>query len=771
MAAETAADFVVVDGKSLPSEETEAKVLFDDSNLYVAFVCHRSSDRELRTLAQPPPGGTRDAVGDVWLDDAIELFLDSAGLGETYFQFIVNSRGACLDLKGLDPGWDGVYEVATRVEPTQWTVEMAIPFAALEGGQRGAATAWGVNFCRDLGVGEQGEPSSWFPVPLSFQSAAHLGRLTGLAPDPEGLAVAMHVEPPAITWVGANPITVRLSHRGEMPFAGHLVLDARDSAGGTQEQRLAVRLDPGGDIELTPEVRLEERVTSRYTVRLVSDSDRHLAAVTPLLSLSAPELFVFRVVQPSYRATVFPSMGQMRVVFEARVGLEPDAREDCTAAATVWDSLGDRKIEVAPVAVTGSAARLSMPVADLAPDSYRVFGRLQDAGGGTMAVRETAFTVLALPEEGREVWVDDEGRLCIDGTPFFPVMTSHAFGADVMGRMNARLAEDGLPPMDEQRICEALCELGLNAVQGPPHDRRYLDLARDAGLYVISEQITGFDTPLERIATSVHRLRGHPALLAYYGIDEVTQVRRRQSREAGIVVRALDPYHPYLTSLCVPSEAGWLSEEHDILMPDSYPVDTHPLTQVASMMDATRACLRRPAPLWFFVQGWAHTGRMPTDAEIRVMAYLALNHGARGLNLFSFCNRFRQAPDKGALTGFARDPFWAGWRRVARETRALADVWLAPGSARRIVSADRPFVDLLAKLVDGSLTVVAVNPTARPSEVEFRLPDGAWSAAGEVVFAGRSVTQADGAFTDRLDRHDVHVYRFRPPPKRDSTGQ
>ena len=259
----------------------------------------------------------------------------------------------------------------------------------------------------------------------------------------------------------------------------------------------------------------------------------------------------------------------------------------------------------------------------------------------------------------------------------------------------------------------------------------------------------------------MRNLRGHPALLGYYGIDEVTQVRRRQSREAGIVIRALDPYHPYITSLAVPSEAGWLSEEHDILMPDNYPVDTHPLTQVASMMDATGSHRVRPAPMWFFVQMWAHTGRIPTDDEIRVMAYLALNHGANGLNLFSFCNRFVQATTAGALTDFAGDPFWACFRRVARETAALAEVWLAGRSSRRSVTADKPFIHTMAKAIDGTLTVVAVNPTAKAGDIEIRLPSEKWSSVGEVLFEDRQVSQRKGTFADRFERHSVHVYRFR----------
>jgi len=762
-AAAVGKDFVVVGGKRLPSEETEARIAFDDSNLYVGFICHNRAGRELRALARKPPGGSGDAVGAIWWDDSIELFLDSAGGGETYFQIIVNSRGARFDLAGLDPAWNGVYDVATRVDEAQWTAELAIPFATLEAGGPGSASTWGANFCRSIGgeQGEkQGEAGSWFPVPLSFQSAAHMGKLTGLAPDAEGLSVAMDVTPPETAWVGVNRMKVHLAHKGSKPFEGAVVLEAGDLAGGRQEQRVPVTLAPGDEAEVAPEIRLEEKIESSCIVKLVRESDGHLAAVTRVVTLAPPELFVFQVAEPSYRATVFPSMNRKEVLFGATVGLDPVSRKGCKVAATVWDTLEERKIDVAPVEVSGSKAVLRMSIEGLPADSYRVFGKLLDAGGGTLAVRQSWFTILRPVEEGKEVWVDEEGALRVNGKPFFPIMTSHALG-HWMERINGKLAEEGLAPMDARRICGALRELGLNTVHGAAHDRREYDLAAEAGLYVVTGQITGFDTPLDRIGTIVGNLRGHAALLGYYGIDEVTQVHRGQSREAGIVVRALDPYHPYITSLAVPAEAAWLSQEHDVLMPDSYPVDTHPLTQVASMMDATRSQMVRSAPLWFYVQGWAYTGRTPTDDEMRVMAYLALNHGAKGLNLFSFCNRFLQAPTKGALTDFAGDAFWAGWRRVARESAALAEVWLAGESSRRDVTADKRFIDIMAKAIGGTLTVVAINPTTQAGDIEIALPLGKWSAKGEVVFEDRQVSQTAGTFTDHFERHSVHVYRFR----------
>ena len=80
-------DFVrTMDGQ--PAEQkTQAKLLWDDKNLYVAFV---NDDKDVWT--------TLDKHDDkLWTQEADEMFIDADGDGKTYVELQVNAKGAIFD--------------------------------------------------------------------------------------------------------------------------------------------------------------------------------------------------------------------------------------------------------------------------------------------------------------------------------------------------------------------------------------------------------------------------------------------------------------------------------------------------------------------------------------------------------------------------------------------------------------------------------------------------------------------------------------------------
>lgn len=72
----------------------------------------------------------RDA--EIWLDDSMEVLIDTDGDGRTYFQFVANAHGALYDSEGFDKQWnaEGI-ELAAGIHEDRWTVELAIPWKAL----------------------------------------------------------------------------------------------------------------------------------------------------------------------------------------------------------------------------------------------------------------------------------------------------------------------------------------------------------------------------------------------------------------------------------------------------------------------------------------------------------------------------------------------------------------------------------------------------------------------------------------------------------------
>lgn len=119
-------------------EATVAKLLWDDENLYVAYICqdaHISAERKGHDT-------------DVWNDDCVEVFAaPDATRPNAYFNIEMNANGSVFDSyhpRGPDsdyhPNWNAEgLRIATRIHGTlnndsdrdeYWTLEVAIPFKA-----------------------------------------------------------------------------------------------------------------------------------------------------------------------------------------------------------------------------------------------------------------------------------------------------------------------------------------------------------------------------------------------------------------------------------------------------------------------------------------------------------------------------------------------------------------------------------------------------------------------------------------------------------------
>ena len=155
-------DFVDIEGaaKPAPKYKTHARLLWDDSNLYIA--AELEEPHVWATLRQ------RDTV--VFYDNDFEVFIDPDGDTHAYYELEVNALGTAWDLLLLKPyrdggppvtGWNiAGLEVGTHVDGTindpagsdkGWTVEIKIPLAAMKECAKGLPSAgdkWRIDFSR-----------------------------------------------------------------------------------------------------------------------------------------------------------------------------------------------------------------------------------------------------------------------------------------------------------------------------------------------------------------------------------------------------------------------------------------------------------------------------------------------------------------------------------------------------------------------------------------------------------------------------------------------
>lgn len=215
--APVATDFVQVEPhEGRPSSEhTEARVLYDDEALYVAF---RASDTQPDSIV-----GQLTRRDQSSYSDRVYLLVDSYHDRRTAFLFAVNPVGVKLDIYYFDDaeedtGWDAVWDVATRIDRGGWTAEFRIPLSQLRFSSAPVQT-WGINFARD--IARKNEKAVWAPIsPRDPSIVSRSGELQGI----RDLATGRRVEVLPYTGVRAirapgdeaNPFFNSTDVRGEV---------------------------------------------------------------------------------------------------------------------------------------------------------------------------------------------------------------------------------------------------------------------------------------------------------------------------------------------------------------------------------------------------------------------------------------------------------------------------------------------------------------------------------------------------------------------------
>jgi len=210
-----------------PRFATEAKVAYDDRNLYVfirAFDPH--PDSILKLLAR------RDVRAAT---DQLKIMIDSYHDRRNGFEFAVNPAGVKRDYaiyndNQEDDAWDAVWDVATQVDSLGWTAEFRIPLSQLRYVPRGTNT-FGFGIWRD--IQRYTERESW-PLYRNSQSgiSSQLGELTGLVglPSPRRPEIApyMLTKNVSVPTGGAFDRTQKVTGGADLKYGitSNLTLDA-----------------------------------------------------------------------------------------------------------------------------------------------------------------------------------------------------------------------------------------------------------------------------------------------------------------------------------------------------------------------------------------------------------------------------------------------------------------------------------------------------------------------------------------------------------------
>jgi len=269
-----------------------------------------------------------------------------------------------------------------------------------------------------------------------------------------------------------------------------------------------------------------------------------------------------------------------------------------------------------------------------------------------------------------------------------------------------------------------------------------------------SEGISGQEKR-EMLRREIEMFRDHPALLAWYIADEPDGRNLSPDSLLGVykLIKELDPYHPVSMVISSPRNAAEFRDVMDIVMTNPNPIPQGKLKEVKDYTDIIKDVFWLQKPVWIVPQDFGGNEwwqREPTQNEVRAMTYMAIIHGATGIQYF-----IRSGPNS-----FPKSTaMWDECGAMALEIAELTPDILSPHPAPVLIP-DSPEIHAKAWNRAGIVTIAVVNEKNEPGFFKLKMKDIDITIQADVMFENRKVNIVEGVLEDMIDGYGTRVYRF-----------
>jgi hypothetical protein len=469
------------------------------------------------------------------------------------------------------------------------------------------------------------------------------------------------------------------------------------------------------------------------------------------------------LLSPVYRGRITPDGPQQGRV---RIRLDPVdydfTPQDLRIHATIHSQGGGKTLwehEAQPAENVDEPTDLAFPTGGLAVGPYDLEIRLTGPDGKEL--QSKAHRLVRVPDDFRpRCTIDQHRRLLVDGEPFFPIGMYWSSISEQDVKLYAQSKFNCLMPYGSPKL-------------------EQMDLAEQHGLKVIysikdwyagSRYCPGFiqdvDDEEPAVRKRVREYRDHPALLAWYLNDELSQRFMPQLEAHQRWVAEEDPNHPTWVVLYQYREVGAYLDTFDVIGTDPYPIGRSPASMAAAWTAETFRQVEGARPMWQVPQAhnWANYRKgdqakqyhTPTFDEKRSMAWQCIAEGATGLVFYSWYD-VKRNPD----VPFDRQ--WDELKRIAAEIDALAPVLLSIEPVPEVqvscdpAPADGPgWLNWTARVHNGKFYLVAVNNGDGEGTVSVTLPGAVQGV--RVLGESRSVMPQGTVLRDELKKLAVRIY-------------
>ena len=566
--------------------------------------------------------------------------------------------------------------------------------------------------------------------PFYFALFALLSACGQMAPKTTPEVPTVQIIQEQLPIVGDNLLDLQLFR----PGSGSRLLIARleweTPAGEQREVEHRLQVPQGRLVRYELPYRLEEAGIHRAALRLY---DQELG--TPIHVVEELRLFA----RPAWELS--GDRSYYTVEDEIRFRLRRNRRGDMAIPATVELRRGVEVLDRVDVNMVGQEVSGAFAAYDLPEGRYWLAARWLDPVGGADSL---AVSCEKLVPAAREVKIDLFSQsLLVDGEPFFPIGL-YWLRAEDLGPMR-RLHFNSGDYFYKLRGEEVASLMDAAAVEGMQILLELTEYARRQP-----------EPDYRAIAALVKRYRRHPALLAWYLVDEPAETKMAPASALAIyeLIRELDPYHPvYLVNNRSRTYAAY-SDASDILAIDVYPIPNYPITQVGDYMQQARWTSLERKPVWLIAQafgGVEHWARSPTAGELRNMIYQGLVGGAKGVLFYRYCQENERHIQPLAL--------WREVQRLAAELTELGPVLLQEEYSLEVQPAGDG-VEVAIKEYKRDFYVFAVNVAQEPRRLDLRLAGLPPMGRAEVLHGQAVPTLAKGRLAAELGPLGTAVFRL-----------
>lgn len=708
-------------GSEKPKNKTEAWIMCDGDNLYIAVRAHVTD-----TSAVKGSNLVHDNLA-VHGEDCIEILLDTSFGRKEYYHLTVNAAGSKTDMgPGRILAWNGDWDAAVRINEKESSIdyEMRYPFSNFAGLQM--AGRWGLNIGRNDTANQQ-FPSLTHTKEVNF----HVPALFPAVVFPDGLTDKYKV--------GTKTLFLATGKDAKMSVAGTIgnmtgkTLDSEiliaDAGTGEEIGRQKVKLESGNTDMIVPVTAAPDVKAIDCMVRLFVDGR--------IRSSQAKRINLMRQLELYTRYNYY--MNEKEAVLAGSLNL-PGA-DKMTGKITVAGKKFNVKMQ--------PEFALEIPLKGIVDGEHTI---TLDVYRGIEKVVSGTTGLIKRPFKAGATQIDRQRRcLVVDGKPYLVI--TPFFGM-----------EPGLAAVHQDAVIGNMLrlhkEMGyrcflVGAKDSPPFPEQtqmFYDLCAKEGIKIVHWAFEGWKNretvaPEQRFKTLIC-----DNIVGWMIIDEPELGLKSEDVEAYMAAhQAANPYTPvFMNNTIIGIPGRYANLKTDIIMLDDY-LTNRENRKVVEMIKATDMMMEAGRedrkPVFYFLAGenLGNHYREPTYAEQVAQTYGVIITGARGVSYFC------------SLPFYPED--YRACVEVNRELLSLEDVIFSLEKTSNAAISDSAVISMTHRL-NGKIYVIALNSdNDRAADVEITLPaEFRYAENAEVRFEDRRVEVRNGRIIDRFSPLERHVY-------------